>query len=55
MRHITKSEAISQMQEARNSTHRIDRIVCGHTQQYLDSGFGKTINHDFEMLYALDN
>lgn len=54
MRHITQSEAVCQMQETRNSTHRINRFICGHTQQFLDSGFGKTVNQDFDILHTID-
>ena len=54
MRYMTQAEAICQMQEARNSTRHINRFICGHTQQFLDRGFGKTKNPDFDMLHTID-
>lgn len=51
---IHQSEAIVAMEETKHSTHRITKCIQGYPREMIDRGFGKTINHDFDTLHAID-
>lgn len=49
-----KKEGIPNSQPMRESTHIIRKYGRSGSQQYLDRGFGKMQNSDFEVLHYQD-
>ena len=54
MHYAQQSECISHVQSHCNSTHKKTYQAHGHSMEVWQTGFGKSINTDFEPLHHLD-
>ena len=54
--HLTENDnGTKNSQSIHESTHIIHKNSRSGNQQYIDNGFGKIRNHDFEPLHYADN
>lgn len=54
MQLIEQTNGIPALQPRRESTHRLHRSGRNGTQEYLERGFGKSPNTDYEPLHYQD-